>query len=200
MNINGIYEERFSIVLTNPPFGQLVDMNDEIQNNQVEDDEDVINHYKNIYGDAYEKIIIRNKATVGKPILKLFSLPKSSSIKTELLFIERCLDLLIPGGKLGIVLPEGILNNSSLNYVREFVEERAFIRAIISLPQDTFASTGAKVKASVVFLQKFTNEEKQQWMELMSRYNEKEIEKQKDERHYIENKLIQKITIKEKMI
>ena len=101
------------------------------------------------------------RAAVDKPIASLFELPKNknSKTKTEILFIERCLALLKPGGRLGIVLPEGIFNNPSLAYVREFCENRAFIRAVVSLPQETFFSSGASVKASLLFMQKFTNKE-----------------------------------------
>ena len=60
---------------------------------------------------------------------------------------------------MGIVLPEGVFNNPSLAYVREFCEDRAFIRAVVSLPQETFFSSGASVKASLLFLQRFTVEE-----------------------------------------
>lgn len=115
------------------------------------------------------------EAAEGKPILSLFKLPLKGkgidsasearlnkvSMKTELIFIERCLDLLVPGGRLGIVLPEGIFNNPSLQYVREFTENRAFLRAVISLPQETFVSSGASVKCSILFLQKFTAEERE---------------------------------------
>jgi type I restriction enzyme M protein len=52
-----------------------------------------------------------------------------------------------------------IFNNPSLAYVREFCENRAFIRAVVSLPQETFSSSGASVKASLLFLQKFTLDE-----------------------------------------
>jgi len=60
---------------------------------------------------------------------------------------------------MGIVLPEGVFNNPSLAYVREFCEDRAFIRAVVSLPQETFLSTGASVKASLLFMQRFTEKE-----------------------------------------
>ena len=80
-------------------------------------------------------------------------------MKTEILFIERCLALLKPGGRMGIVLPEGIFNNPSLAYVREFCEDRARVLAVVSLPQETFYSSGASVKASLLFLRKFTEEE-----------------------------------------
>ena len=103
------------------------------------------------------------KAALNKPIASLFDLSKSAKtkIKTEVLFLERCLNLLKPGGRLGIVLPERIFNNPSLAYVREFIEDRAFLRAVVSLPQETFISSGASVKCSLLFLQKFTEEEQQ---------------------------------------
>jgi type I restriction enzyme M protein len=110
-------------------------------------------------------------AVVGEPIGSLFELSKNAQgklgkIKTEVLFIERCLDLLKPGGKLGIVLPEGIFNNPSLTYVREFVEDRAKLLAVVSLPQETFAASGASVKCSLLFLQKFTTEQADQYAAL----------------------------------
>src|SRR5258708_22526326 len=84
-------------------------------------------------------------------------------MKTEILFIERCVALLKPGGILEIVMPEWIYNNPSLAYVREYVEDRAFIRAVVSLPQETFLSSGASVKASLLFLQKFTEKEQREF-------------------------------------
>ena len=113
------------------------------------------------YGDLYTEAIKRVRAAVDKPIASLFELPKNknSKTKTEILFIERCLALLKPGGRLGIVLPEGIFNNPSLAYVREFCENRAFIRAVVSMPQETFLSSGTSVKASLLFMQKFTAKE-----------------------------------------
>ena len=105
------------------------------------------------------------RAAMGKPIASLFELPrrtagKLGNVKTEIMFIERCLSLLRPGGRMAIVLPEGIFNNPSQAYVRRFCEDRAFIRAVVSLPQDTFVSSGASVKASLLFMQKYTEDEK----------------------------------------
>jgi type I restriction enzyme M protein len=79
---------------------------------------------------------------------------KRKSQKKEILFIERCLNLLRFGGKMGIVLPDGILTNSSLKYVRDFIEENAKILAVVSLPQQTFVPSGSGVKTSLLFLQK----------------------------------------------
>ena len=74
--------------------------------------------------------------------------------KTEILFIERCLQFLKEGGQMAIVLPDGVLTNSSLQYVRDFIMAKAQILAIVSLPQFTFTHFGAGVKSSLVFLRK----------------------------------------------
>ncbi|MGD9788798.1 MAG: N-6 DNA methylase [Sulfuricellaceae bacterium] len=161
LNVNGIFEGRFDLILTNPPFGAKVEADEKILEKEIELPEEVEEHYADIYGAPYRQARESLKAAVGKPIASLFKLPKSegSKIKTEILFIERCLDLLKPGGRMGIVLPEGVFNNPSLAHVREFVEDRAFLRAVVSLPQETFFSSGASVKASLLFLQKFSEEE-----------------------------------------
>lgn len=165
LNVNGIFEGRFDIILTNPPFGANVEPSDIVLEEQVTLPNDLERHYADTYGDRYRDALSRLRAAKDEPIASLFELPtvkgKNSvgKIKTELLFIERCLELLKPGGRLGIVLPEGVFNNPSLAYVRQFCEDRAFIRAVISLPPETFISSGASVKASLLFMQKFTEEE-----------------------------------------
>ena len=161
LNVNGIFEGRFDVILTNPPFGANVEPSDVVHESDVRTGWEDEKRYKEDYGDLYSDALDRMRAAVNKPIASLFELPKGekSKVKTEILFIERCLALLKPGGRLGIVLPEGIFNNPSLTYVREFCENRAFIRAVVSLPQETFLSSGASVKASLLFVQKFTAEE-----------------------------------------
>ncbi len=74
--------------------------------------------------------------------------------KTEILFIERCLEFLRPDGRMAIVLPDGILTNSSLQHVRDFIMANAQILAAVSLPQFAFAHFGAGVKSSLLFLRK----------------------------------------------
>lgn len=167
LNVNGIFEGRFDIILTNPPFGANVEPTDKIQESDIKVSAVAKLRYFDEYGDLYLEAQNRVLAAINKPITSLFELPKSdkAKIKTEVLFIERCLNLLKPGGRLGIVLPEGIFNNPSLTYVREFTEDRAFLRAVVSLPQETFISSGASVKCSLLFLQKFTDNEQQMYDE-----------------------------------
>ena len=165
LNVNGIFEGRFDIILTNPPFGANVEPSDKVLEVDIAVNPEIERRYVSEYGDLYRDAQNRVKAALNRPIASLFDLPKSNKakIKTEILFIERCLDLLKPGGRLGIVLPEGIFNNPSLAYVREFTEDRAYLRAVVSLPQETFVSSGASVKCSLLFLQKFTEEEQQRF-------------------------------------
>jgi len=167
LNVNGIFEGRFDIILTNPPFGANVEPTDKVLEVDIKVNPAAEERYLKEYGDVYREAQNRVKAALNKSIASLFDLPKSdkAKIKTEVLFIERCLDLLSPGGRLAIVLPEGIFNNPSLAYVREFTEDRAFLRAVVSLPQETFVSSGASVKCSLLFLQKFTEEEQQRFDE-----------------------------------
>jgi type I restriction enzyme M protein len=78
--------------------------------------------------------------------------------KTEILFIERCFQLLKPTSILGIVLPDGILANKTLNNVRLFIKRNFVIKAVISLPDFTFKpSADVGIKSSLVFLQRKPN-------------------------------------------
>lgn len=74
----------------------------------------------------------------------------------EILFIERCLQLLNEGGRMGIVLPNGNFENPSLEYLRYYIKLKAKILAIVNLPQETFIPFGTGVKTSLLFLEKDT--------------------------------------------
>src|SRR6185437_13577613 len=102
LNVNGIFEGRFDIILTNPPFGSNVEPSDKILEEQVVVSDALERHYADLYGDSYRRALARVRAARGKSIATLFELPtiggrKLGKIKTEILFIERCLDLLKPG-------------------------------------------------------------------------------------------------------
>ena len=96
-----------------------------------------------------------------KPYLDNYELGKGrNSQKTEILFLERCFDFLKwQTGKLAIILPDGILNNSSLQYVRDYIEQHFQILAVVSLPQIAFRYYEAGVKPSILFLRKFSEAE-----------------------------------------
>ena len=79
------------------------------------------------------------------------------AVGRDLLFIERNLDFLKPGGRMAIVLPQGRFNNSSDQRVREFIMERCRILAVVGLHPNTFKPhTGTKT--SVLFVQKWNND------------------------------------------
>ena len=159
LNVNGIFEERFDVILTNPPFGQSIDRNQLISEADRFTDEEMKNKYKAKYGKAYDEALKQVDDHIGQSLLSLYDLGNTSAL-TEVLFMERCLHLLKKGGRMGIVLPEGVLNNKNLATVREYFEGRAKLILICSIPQDVFVAAGANVKPSLVFMRKFTaNEE-----------------------------------------
>lgn len=163
LNVNGIFENRFDVILTNPPFGSRVEKDLKITDADKFTDQDKIEEYIKRYGDAYKDALKQVNDNVGKSLLSLYKIDNGL---TEVLFIERCLDLLKPGGRMGIVLPEGVLNNSNLQKVREFVESKAKILLIVSIPQDVFIASGATVKPSLLFFRKFTSEEEEQYIHI----------------------------------
>lgn len=91
-----------------------------------------------------------------------FSKDKRSHLKNKverhILFIERTLDFLRPGGRMAIVLPQGILNNTNTEYIRNWLFEKARILAVVGLHGNTFKPhTGTKT--SILFLQKWNEKE-----------------------------------------
>lgn len=81
-----------------------------------------------------------------------------NKMERHILFIERALNLIKPGGRLAIVLPQGVLNNTNMQYIREFLFDKARILAVIGLHGNTFKPhTGTKT--SVLFLQKWNENE-----------------------------------------
>jgi type I restriction enzyme M protein len=162
LNVNGIFENRFDVVLTNPPFGSRVEKSLKITEADKETNTDRILKYKKRFGTAYDEAINQVNGNIGKSLLYLYKTGSMSAL-TEVLFIERCLNLLKPGGRMGIVLPEGVLNNTNLQKIREFVESKAKILLITSIPQDVFIASGATVKPSLLFFKKFTEDEAKHW-------------------------------------
>ncbi|MEX2566997.1 MAG: N-6 DNA methylase [Cyclobacteriaceae bacterium] len=185
LNVNGIYEGRFDVILTNPPFGSRVNKALKVTPSDIPSEEK-IKYYEKRYGSDYRQNVVEQLQewanqnngygkSPGKALLDIFHVGVWSGL-TEVLFIERCLNLLKPGGRMGIVLPEGVLNNTNLQKVRDFVQSKAKIIFITSIPQDVFVASGATVKPSLLFFKKFTEEEEVQWKKIASKAKD-EVEK-----------------------
>jgi len=181
LNVNGIFENRFDVILTNPPFGSRVEKTLRITLADKETNEEKIAEYEKKYGkEVYRKAMSQVNDNIGKSVLSLYDSGKLSGL-TEVLFIERCLRLLKPGGRLGIVLPEGVLNNTQLQSVRELFEGMAKIILITSIPQDVFMASGATVKPSLMFFKKFTTEEVVQYEQAKAEAYEQVTDKYAEE-------------------
>lgn len=184
VNVNGIFEERFDVILTNPPFGARVEKDYKLSEADKFYDEDKLKEYKERYGENYVKQIkeLNEAIEKGQKVIDRFELGKVSGL-TEVLFMERCLKLLKKGGRMGIVLPEGILNNSNLQKVRDYFESKAKILLITSIPSDVFIASGATIKPSLLFFKRFTQEEENRYEEIKN-----QVIKEIDEKYSIEIK------------
>jgi type I restriction enzyme M protein len=72
----------------------------------------------------------------------------------EVLFLELCLRLLKPGGRLAIVLPDGFLQNASTRYIRAWLRQHGVVRAVISVGQEAFVPYGTGIKTSVLIVER----------------------------------------------
>lgn len=131
-------ENSFDYIITNPPFGSTIKQTEKA--------------YLHQYRLATKEVDWLN------PDSKASNRPSQS---TEVLFIEQAERYLREGGYLAIIIPDGILTNSSMQYIRDYVSDTFRIVAIISMPQIAFSANGAGVKSSVMFLKKYASEEKQ---------------------------------------
>jgi type I restriction enzyme M protein len=126
---NYVKPNNFDVIVTNPPFGSNIAI----------DDSHILDQFE-----------IARLATTGNQA--------SGSLPPEQLFIERCLYLLKPSGRLAIVLPDSILSNPGLATLRRWILKKARIIASVDLPQVTFEPyTGTQT--SVLLLQKKTEAE-----------------------------------------
>ena len=131
--------DTFDLVLANPPFGAKI-----------------------TNSGTLKKYDLGHKWTKnGHDFYKTKNL--QSSQNTDILFIERCLELLKEGGRMGIVLPNGNFENPTLEYLRFYIKQKAKILAIIKLPQETFIPFGTGVKTSILFLEKWNQRIEKQY-------------------------------------
>lgn len=136
----------FDIVLTNPPFAGKVtgksqlsafDLYELALTGALKDDEEET--------DENEAPAQENKKQGKKSV---------SGMNRDILFLERCLDFLKPGGRMAIVLPQGNLNNLGTRGLRDYLAKRARLLAVVGLPYSTFKPF-TNTKTSVVFVQKW---------------------------------------------
>lgn len=167
LNVDGIWDGRFDVILTNPPFGARVSDELLVADSDIFTDREKIKTYTKKYGQEFINAQKQVTNNIGTPVLNLFATGRNLNCSlTEVLFIERCLNLLKPGGRLGIVLPEGVLNNQNLQPVRDYFESIAKLLLVVSLPQEVFAASGAIVKTSLIVFKKFTEEERRQYNDI----------------------------------
>ena len=103
-------------------------------------------------GDIKESVIVSSYDLVRDKVGK-----GNKGVGRDILFIERNLDFLKPGGRMAVVLPQGRFNNSSDKYIRDFIADRCRILAVVGLHGNTFKPhTGTKT--SVLFLQKWNDD------------------------------------------
>lgn len=127
----------FSVVLTNPPFGSKIPVTGEDKLKQYE----LAHKWKNKKGtNDWEKMKLAEKEA------------------PQILFIERCYQLLKFGGRMAIVLPEGVFGNNLLGYIRKYLLEKGRVLAIIDVPIETFMPNTA-TKTSILVFQKLKKEE-----------------------------------------
>ncbi len=126
----------FDFIITNPPFGSSIRQSEQ----------------------AYLKTYQLGKKEEDWLAVKSSAESIRDSQNTEVLFLEQDYNFLKEGGYLAIVLPDGILTNSSMQYVRTQIEDWFRIVAVVSMPQTAFAANGAGVKSSVLFLKKWDKE------------------------------------------
>lgn len=139
MGATKVRKGSFDIILTNPPFGTK----GKVTNREILSSFDLGHKWK-----------LNKETGHWEKESRLFD-----GQVPDILFIERCLDYLDDRGRMGIVLPDGDLTNSTLGYLRQWIKNKARILAVVSLPQETFIPHGAGVKASVLFLQKLPPKE-----------------------------------------
>ena len=130
-----IKNNKFDYIFTNPPFGAKIP----IDNNDTLELYELGHTWKSIGDSKWE---MQSKLAKRQP--------------PQILFIERCVQLLTDGGKLGIVLPEGIFGNPSDRYIWEYLKSNGKILGIISLDQNTFQPYTCN-KTSILLYQKLKN-------------------------------------------
>ncbi len=123
----------FDIVLTNPPFGNK---------GKVEDPK-ILKPY--VLARKWNRLKANDWGPSNKGL---------AGQSPDILFIERCLNMLRPGGRMAIVLPDGLLQNPTSTHIRFWIRSHARILGVVSIPQEAFIPYGTGIKTSLLLLQK----------------------------------------------
>jgi type I restriction enzyme M protein len=161
------------LIATNPPFKKDGITRKAVKAGKRKEDEPIGGEVGAAILDAFMQgiedgvlSIDPNKRCLGAKPDKQGKWKPVNSMDPAVLAIDRCLQLLKPVGRLLIVVPDSILSNSSYRYVREYLigkkDEgtgefsggKAVLKAVVSLPQETFSLSGAGAKTSILYLQK----------------------------------------------
>jgi len=178
---NHFKEDSFDFVFTNPPFGS-----------NIKDEKPYFSLYEKFANSTVDFIdeIIDNK--------------KSKDLKqqkSEILFLERYYHLLKPGkGIVAVVLPDGILTNSTMQYVRDWLLERFRLLASFSLPQHTFSNYGAGVKSSILVLKRKSIEDEKLFLDKQEKIRLKHTNDHKKEIFDIRQELKEEVALLNKLI
>lgn len=141
-NLGFVYS-KFHFIITNPPFGSSIKASEKSYLSDFTLGRKETDWLSYDSGNAYWDSFKSDSDT-------------RNNQSTEILFLEQCHNYLREKGYLAVVIPDGVLTNSSLQYVRDQIEDWYRIVAVISMPQTAFTATGAGVKSSVLFLRKNT--------------------------------------------
>lgn len=127
---------QFDVLITNPPYGSKIKI----------DDKDILSQFE-----VARKWKFNKKSTLWeKGEIKENDVPQN-------LFIERCMDFLVPGGRMALVLPDGIFGNDGLGYLRQYIMGKGRVIAVIDLPKETFMPH-TSTKTTVILIQKYKDE------------------------------------------
>lgn len=127
-------DNSFDVVLTNPPFGSR----GKIEDQKILRSYLLARRWIKTENNGWEAT--KNVLTGQSP---------------EILFIEKCLRILRPSGRMAIVLPDGLLQNISNSHIRFWIRSQAKILGVVSIPQEAFVPYGTGIKTSLLLLQKF---------------------------------------------
>lgn len=140
---DGTKMKEYDVILTNPPFGSKIKIHHE----------HILKNYD--LGHKWELVNGEWKKT-----------NKTKETEPQILFIELCLKLLNDGGRMAIVLPDGIFGNPTDGYIREWIKDKAEILAVIDCPHTTFMPH-THTKTSVLVLKKWQGAKKYNYPILM---------------------------------